>query len=91
MSLVAVRMPALQCKGGERRIRTDIIRLRKGKGEKEQEMVLSTLCPLWSSVHVCVCDLAPSWLGLSTDVSRTWHKGQIHSYASVYIQCLLCT
>lgn len=65
MSLVAVRMPALQCEGGERR--TDIIRLRKGervkRGGKEQEMVLSTLCPLWSSVRACVF-WPPSWLGL---------------------------
>lgn len=43
MSLVAVRMPALQCKGGERRIRTDIIRLRK---EEKNEVALSTFSAL---------------------------------------------
>lgn len=89
MSLVAVRTPALQCKGGERRIRTDIIRLRKGDRVKKEEKNKrwSTLCPLWSSVLVCV--LAPSWLGLSTDVSQTWQKGQVHSHASVCIRYLL--
>lgn len=37
MSLVVVRMPALQSKGGEGRVRTDIIRLRKGERVKKEE------------------------------------------------------
>lgn len=56
VSLVAVRMPALQCKGGERRIRTDIIRLRKGERVKKEDK-----SKRWCWVHCvlrgaqCVC------------------------------------
>lgn len=60
MSLVAVRAPALQCMGGGRRIRIDIIRLRKGKRVKKEEQNKR-----WCRVHCvlcrarCVCEFWP--------------------------------
>lgn len=83
MSLVAVRTPALQRKGGEGRIRTDIIRLRKEKRvkkEEKNEMVLGTFCAfveLCACVGVCVCALSPHWCALSTDASLAERPGKL--------------
>lgn len=69
-----------------RRIRTDIIRLRKGTEErnKEQEMMLCPFCVYCACLYPCA--LGPGCLGLSTDVSRSWQIGKVHSNASV--RCL---
>ena len=70
MSLVVVRTPALQCKGGEGRRRIDIIRLRKGERARRRKRTSVGVGYIVSFMELgaFLCTPAPSWLGLSTDV-----------------------